>query len=84
GRVRAHQDEESGREPNGHIISLAVKRSYRCFGLANKLMDQTARAMIECFNAKLLSLNIRVSNRAALNLYQNSLKFSTVDVETKF
>ncbi|GMS97520.1 hypothetical protein PENTCL1PPCAC_19695, partial [Pristionchus entomophagus] len=84
GYVLAKMEEESEDDPHGHITSLAVKRSYRRLGLANKLMDQTARAMIECFNAKFVSLHVRVSNRAALNLYQNSLKFSTVDVEPKY
>ncbi|GMT26218.1 hypothetical protein PFISCL1PPCAC_17515 [Pristionchus fissidentatus] len=84
GYVLAKMEEDSDDEPHGHITSLAVKRSYRRLGLANKLMDQTARAMIECFNAKFVSLHVRVSNRAALNLYQNALKFSTVDVETKY
>lgn len=63
-------EEEADDEPHGHITSLAVKRSYRRLGLAQKLMDQTARAMIETFNARYVSLHVRVSNRAALNLYQ--------------
>ena len=48
----------------------------RRLGLAQKLMDQTARAMVECFNAKYVSLHVRKSNRAALNLYTNTLNFS--------
>lgn len=63
-------EEEADDEPHGHITSLAVKRSYRRLGLAQKLMDQTARAMVETFNARYVSLHVRVSNRAALNLYQ--------------
>lgn len=31
-------------------------------------MDQAARAMVENFGAKYVSLHVRVSNRAALNL----------------
>lgn len=49
---------------------------FRRLGLAQKLMDQTARAMVECFNAKYVSLHVRKSNRAALNLYTNTLKFT--------
>lgn len=52
-------------------------------GLAQKLMNQTARAMIETFNARYVSLHVRVSNRAALNLYQNTLKFTASEVEPK-
>ena len=37
-------------------------------GLAKKLMDQSARAMAECFKAKYVSLHVRKSNRAALHL----------------
>lgn len=48
----------------------------RRLGLAQKLMDQASRSMIECFNAKYVSLHVRKSNRAALNLYTNTLKFS--------
>lgn len=47
-------------------------------------MDQTARAMIECFNAKYVSLHVRVSNRAALHLYMNVLKFQITEVEPKY
>ncbi|VDN53349.1 unnamed protein product [Dracunculus medinensis] len=84
GYVLAKMEEETDDEPHGHITSLAVKRSYRRLGLAQKLMDQTARAMIETFNAKYVSLHVRVSNRAALNLYQNTLKFEISDVEPKY
>lgn len=72
GYVLAKMEEEADDEPHGHITSLAVKRSYRRLGLAQKLMDQTARAMVETFNARYVSLHVRVSNRAALNLYQVS------------
>lgn len=41
-------------------------------------MDQTARAMIETFNGRFVSLHVRVSNRAALNLYQHTLCFQLV------
>lgn len=44
-------EEETDDDPHGHITSLAVKRTYRRLGLAEKLMNQSARAMIECYNA---------------------------------
>lgn len=40
-------------------VSQAVKRSHRRLGLAQKLMDQASRAMIENFNAKYVSLHVR-------------------------
>uniref|UniRef100_A0A2K6S0A3 N-terminal amino-acid N(alpha)-acetyltransferase NatA n=1 Tax=Saimiri boliviensis boliviensis TaxID=39432 RepID=A0A2K6S0A3_SAIBB len=49
--------------PHGHITSLAVKRSHWHLSLAQKLMVQASRAMIENFNAKYISLRVRKSNR---------------------
>jgi len=86
GYVLAKMEEDPGEndDPHGHITSLAVKRSYRRMGVAQKLMDQSARAMIECFNAKYVSLHVRVSNRAALSLYQGVLGFQITEVEPKY
>nr|CAG4651333.1 EOG090X0DSH [Simocephalus serrulatus]SVE94504.1 EOG090X0DSH [Simocephalus serrulatus] len=84
GYVLAKMEEDSEDEPHGHITSLAVKRSHRRLGLAQKLMDQASRSMIECFNAKYVSLHVRKSNRAALNLYTNTLKFSISEIEPKY
>jgi len=83
GYVLAKMEEETD-EPHGHITSLAVKRSHRRLGLAQKLMDQTAASMVETFNAKYVSLHVRKSNRAALNLYTQSLKFQISDIEPKY
>ena len=47
GYVLAKMEEEAEDEPHGHITSLAVKRTFRRLGIAQKLMDQTARAMVE-------------------------------------
>ena len=43
--------------------------------MSHKTTFQTARAMVETFNAKYVSLHVRKSNRAALNLYKTALKF---------
>jgi len=40
GYVLAKMEEETEDDPHGHITSLAVKRSHRRQGLAQKLMDQ--------------------------------------------
>lgn len=77
-------EEESDDEPHGHITSLAVKRTYRRLGLAQKLMDHTARAMIENYNARYVSLHVRVSNRAAFSLYKHTLKFEIFETEPKY
>merc|ERR1712137_543638 len=84
GYVLAKMEEEAEDDPHGHITSLAVKRSHRRLGLAAKLMDQTAAAMVEAFNAKYVSLHVRKSNRAALNLYTQALKFQISEIEPKY
>ncbi|XP_026465620.1 N-alpha-acetyltransferase daf-31-like [Ctenocephalides felis] len=76
--------EEEGEEKHGHITSLAVKRSHRRLGLAQKLMNQASMAMVECFQANYVSLHVRKSNRAALNLYTNALQFEVVEIEPKY
>lgn len=53
GYVLAKMEEDSEDNPHGHITSLAVKRSYRRLGLAQKLMEQAARAMEECFQVSI-------------------------------
>uniref|UniRef100_A0A6B2LN76 N-acetyltransferase domain-containing protein n=1 Tax=Arcella intermedia TaxID=1963864 RepID=A0A6B2LN76_9EUKA len=76
--------EEDAKEPQGHITSLAVLRSYRRLGLAAKLMEQSQRAMRETFAAKYVSLHVRESNRAALTLYRDRLKFEISEIEEKY
>ena len=40
-----------------------------------KLLQQSERVMRECYGAEYCSLHVRVSNRAALTLYQATLGF---------
>lgn len=86
GYVLAKMEEpEAGEDSkHGHITSLAVKRSYRRLGLAQKLMNQASLAMVECFDAEYVSLHVRKSNRAALNLYTNYLGFKVLEIEPKY
>ncbi len=63
---------------NFSVLFKAVRRTHRRLGLAQKLMEQASRAMVENFNAKYVSLHVRVGNRAALHLYQNALGFAYV------
>lgn len=86
GYVLAKMEEpEPGEESkHGHITSLAVKRPFRRLGLAQKLMNQASYAMVECFDAQYVSLHVRKSNRAALNLYTNSLGFKILEIEPKY
>ncbi|KAF6131645.1 N-alpha-acetyltransferase 11, NatA catalytic subunit [Phyllostomus discolor] len=84
GYILAKMEEDGADVPHGHITSLAVKRSHRRLGLAQKLVDQASRAMIENFSAKYVSLHVRKSNRAALRLYSETLNFRVSEVEPKY
>jgi len=85
GYVLAKMEEEpSDGIPHGHITSLSVMRTHRRLGLAEKLMRQSQKAMVETFGAKYVSLHVRVSNKAALRLYRDSLQFKVEKVESKY
>ncbi|KAF8469139.1 N-terminal acetyltransferase A complex catalytic subunit ard1 [Kalaharituber pfeilii] len=84
GYVLAKMEEEPTDAPHGHITSLSVMRTHRRLGLAEKLMKQSQKAMVECFGAKYVSLHVRVSNQAALHLYQNTLQFENEKIEPKY
>uniref|UniRef100_A0A1I8I8K0 N-terminal amino-acid N(alpha)-acetyltransferase NatA n=3 Tax=Macrostomum lignano TaxID=282301 RepID=A0A1I8I8K0_9PLAT len=84
GYVLAKMEEDPEDQPHGHITSLAVKRNYRRLGIAQKLMDQASRAMVESFHARYVSLHVRVSNRAALQLYKKTLGFRISETEPKY
>ncbi|CAG8698337.1 1193_t:CDS:2, partial [Scutellospora calospora] len=76
GYVLAKMEEDREEEPpHGHITSLSVMRTYRRLGIAEKLMTQAQKNMVEVFNAQYVSLHVRKSNRAALHLYKDTLKF---------
>jgi len=82
GYVLAKMDETN--TSDGHITSIAVLRPFRKLGLATKLMEAAQKAMVECFGATRVSLHVRVSNRAALALYQRSLGFEVVSLEPRY
>ncbi|RKP17769.1 acyl-CoA N-acyltransferase [Rozella allomycis CSF55] len=65
--------------PHGHITSLAVMRTYRRLGVAQKLMT-----LSHVFNAKHVSLHVRKSNRAAFSLYKETLGFEIHEIEKKY
>ncbi|GBC06443.1 hypothetical protein RclHR1_06830011 [Rhizophagus clarus] len=84
GYVLAKMEEDPEEAPHGHITSLSVMRTYRRLGIAEKLMTQAQKNMVEVFNAQYVSLHVRKSNRAALNLYKDTLKFGIHKVEEKY
>ena len=62
----------------GNITSVAVCRAYRRMGLAQKLMRQVERKMIEVYDLERCTLNVRESNYAAYHLYHSVLGFQCV------
>jgi ribosomal protein S18 acetylase RimI-like enzyme len=70
--------------PHGHITSLAVMRNYRRLGLAERLMTQAQRAMCQIYDAELVTLHVRKSNKAALHLYKETLGFQNNGIEEKY
>lgn len=69
---------------HGHITSLSVMRTHRRLGIAEKLMRNSQRAMAEVFNAEYVSLHVRMSNKAALHLYRDTLGFTVEKTESKY
>lgn len=83
GKMEDDPDAED-KTPHGHVTSLAVMRTYRRMGLAEKLMKQSLYAMGETLRAEYVSLHVRKSNRAALHLYRDSLKFEVTSIEKSY
>ncbi len=85
GYVLAKMEEEpADGVQHGHITSLSVMRTHRRLGIAEKLMRQAQLAMVETFGAHYVSLHVRVSNRAAIHLYCNTLGFHNETTEAKY
>ncbi|KAL2152683.1 hypothetical protein VTH82DRAFT_5867 [Thermothelomyces myriococcoides] len=85
GYVLAKMEEEPADGiQHGHITSLSVMRTHRRLGIAEKLMRQSQLAMVETFGAHYVSLHVRVSNKAAIHLYRDTLGFKTERIESKY
>lgn len=79
------EDEDVGATiTQGHITSISVLRTYRRLGVASKLMSHALNMMQEYFDADLVSLHVRVSNRPALHLYKNTLGFEVMGIEKEY
>ena len=82
--AKMEEDINPGDEPHGHITSLAVLREYRKLGLATMLMSTVEKIMLQCYDARYVSLHVRVGNKAALTLYKDTLGFKVHEVEAKY
>ncbi|MFP3951718.1 MAG: GNAT family N-acetyltransferase [Candidatus Bathyarchaeia archaeon] len=60
-----------------HVVSIAVRETYRRKGIATRLMRKAMCAGAEDYGASECYLEVRVSNEAAIKLYK-SLGFETV------
>ena len=65
----------------GAITSVAVCREYRRLGIAQRLMRQVERKMIEVYGMERCRLNVRETNYAAQHLYTSVLGFKCVALE---
>ncbi|HDJ83968.1 MAG TPA: ribosomal-protein-alanine N-acetyltransferase [Desulfurococcaceae archaeon] len=54
----------------GHVISIAVRKEYRRKGIGRKLMEEAMKALKEVYGAEEVYLEVRVSNKPAINLYE--------------
>ena len=76
------EEESEGTEKiHGHITSLSVIRSARRLGIATKLMNYAEKEIKAINKAAYLSLHVRCTNRAAIGLYKDILKYKVTKVD---
>ena len=63
----------------GHLVSLAVLPEHRRKGVATALMNRSMR-VVEDYGIKEYVLEVRVSNMAAINLYENAFGFEKIKI----
>lgn len=78
------QDKKNKKDIEAHITSLSVLRTHRKLGLATKLMRAAHYQMIKVFKCTRCSLRVRVTNRAAITLYQDILGYRIHDIEKEY
>ncbi|MEM1620073.1 MAG: ribosomal protein S18-alanine N-acetyltransferase [Fervidicoccaceae archaeon] len=54
----------------GHVISLAVAERYRRLGIGTALMKEAIEALKNVYKAREVYLEVRVSNKPAISLYE--------------
>ena len=67
-----------------HITSLSVVRTHRKLGIATKLMRAAQYQMKNVYNCQQCSLRVRVTNRAAISLYQGVLGYEILGTEKEY
>lgn len=77
------EDDDSSNQLQGHITSISIMREYRRLGIAEGLMKQAGidvfelleKFIFEYYGAKTITLHVRKSNEAAINLYAKKMGF---------
>jgi len=82
--AKLEDEEVKSGEVQGQITSISVLRTYRRLGVASKLMNHAINMMQEYFDADYVTLQVRVSNRPAIHLYQNNLGFHISSIEKEY
>jgi peptide alpha-N-acetyltransferase len=78
------EDDEEGKKNKlveAHVTSLSVLRTHRKLGIATKLMRASHHQMKNVLLCHSCSLRVRVTNRAAISLYQDVLGYKIVDTD---
>jgi ribosomal protein S18 acetylase RimI-like enzyme len=70
----------SNNQLQGHVTSLAILQPFRGRGLAKHLMNQLHYHMGEHHGADVVGLHVRVSNQAAMRLYEGGLGYEVRDL----
>ncbi|WP_460126217.1 GNAT family N-acetyltransferase [Stetteria hydrogenophila] len=56
--------------PVGHLVSIAVMPAYRRRGIGKALLSETIRVMRDVYKVDAIYLEVRVSNKPAISLYE--------------
>ena len=83
-KLEDDDDNKKKKDVEAHITSLSVLRTHRKLGLATKLMRAAHNQMIKVFGCTRCSLRVRVTNRAAITLYQDILGYRIHDIEKEY
>ncbi|KAI3962616.1 hypothetical protein MKW98_008483 [Papaver atlanticum] len=73
-----------GVERHGYILSLGVLPTHRKLGVARKLMTAVQNAMVQEYGFVYVSLHVRISNHAAVNLYTKILGYEDYGTTIRF
>ncbi|ELP84655.1 acetyltransferase complex ard1 subunit, putative [Entamoeba invadens IP1] len=78
------EDDESHPVVTGQVTSISVIRTYRKLGIATKLLRASESSMIETYGAKAMMLQVRISNTAALHMYEKTFGFKITRTAKKY